>query len=215
MPTSSRVLTRHVVFASLGLWALGCATGAPPVVTDAGVPGFDAGEDAGRAVLDAGPSCSADDECSDGDACNGLEACASGICVPGTPVVCDDAVGCTADTFDPGTGACAVRADDTRCAAGLMCDRVDGCIAPRPCESDATCDDGVFCNGAERCDPAFGCRRGDLPNCDDGFACTVDVCDDAADACGSTPADAACDDRLVCNGAEVCAPTAPGADGQG
>jgi len=76
-------------------------------------------------------------------------------------------------------------------------------------------DDGVFCNGAERCDPAFGCRRGDLPNCDDGFACTVDVCDDAADACGSTPADAACDDRLVCNGAEVCAPTAPGADGQG
>lgn len=44
-----------------------------------------------------------------------------------------------------------------------------------------TCDDGVFCNGAERftddaCQPGF-------PPCDDGADCTADTCDEATGLC--------------------------------
>ena len=37
----------------------------------------------------------------------------------------------------------------------------DGC-APG-CTSDAQCDDGLFCNGPERCDPSLGCTTGAPP----------------------------------------------------
>ena len=192
----------------------GCASGSAVADLDSGV-GRDARPSDATMVDAQAMSCATDDECDDADECNGTETCAAGTCTAGAPVSCDDTVACTTDTCDPGTGDCANAADDTACTAGLVCDRVDDCITPLPCESDATCDDGVFCNGMERCDPAFGCRRGDDPNCDDGFACTVDVCDATTDACGSPPTDSACDDGLVCNGGETCAPTDGTADGQG
>lgn len=45
-----------------------------------------------------------------------------------------------------------------------------------------TCDDGVFCNGAERfADDA--CQPGSPP-CDDGADCTTDTCDEAIGWCG-------------------------------
>jgi hypothetical protein len=223
MTDTLRLPLRFACLALSSLALAACASGVPAARVDAGAFGdaaVDAAEDAAADVdagddRDAGPTCAMDSECDDANACNGVETCVAGVCLPGAPVVCDDAVGCTTDTCDPGTGACSAAADDARCPVGLMCDRIDGCIAPRPCESDAGCDDGVFCNGAERCDPSFGCRRGDVPNCDDGFACTVDVCDATSDACVSTAADSACDDGLICNGAELCAPGGAGADGEG
>jgi hypothetical protein len=45
-----------------------------------------------------------------------------------------------------------------------------------------TCDDGVFCNGAERF--ADGACQPGLPPCDDGADCTTDTCDDATGWCG-------------------------------
>jgi hypothetical protein len=44
--------------------------------------------------------------CNDGNACNGVETCdaASGACVVGTPLNCDDGDSCTTDACDPVTG---------------------------------------------------------------------------------------------------------------
>ena len=66
----------------------------------------------------------------------------------------------------------------------------DGALmdAAPECASDAECDDGVFCNGAETCD-AGSCVSGEAPACDDGVSCTVDRCDAVTDACASAAPD--------------------------
>lgn len=55
-----------------------------------------------------------------------------------------------------------------------------------PCESDAECDDGVFCNGLETCIEER-CRRGPVPECADEDVCTEDVCDETLRACVNPP----------------------------
>ena len=92
------------------------------------------------------------------------------------------------------------------------------------CLNDASCSDGVFCNGAEVCDASHECAAGTPPSCDDGDACTVDSCEAASDAClydpipmcgeppppppptscgnGTCDADESCDGR---NGTTACA----------
>ena len=54
--------------------------------------------------------------------------------------------------------------------------------AASTCVFDSDCDDGAFCNGEEQC-VANVCTPGNPPDCDDGIACTPDVCDETADAC--------------------------------
>jgi hypothetical protein len=80
-------------------------------------------------------------------------------------VDCDDGVECTIDTCDPATGACSNTPDDTYC------------------------DDGLFCNGVETCDPLNDCQAGTSPDCDDGDVCTDDFCDENLDTCVNTPND--------------------------
>ena len=73
--------------------------------------------------------------------------------------------------------------------------------AARECTRNGVCDDGVFCNGAERCEDGR-CVAGEPVVCDDGIDCTSDTCDetrwacryDAADADADGHADAACID---------------------
>jgi len=64
-----------------------------------------------------------------------------------------------------------------------------------------SCDDGVFCNGAEVC-VAGVCQDGQPP-CDDSIGCTLDTCDEASDSCTYTPDDSQCDDGLACT-IDVC-----------
>ena len=65
------------------------------------------------------------------------------------------------------------------------------------------CDDGLFCNGIERCDVSFGCiSPGRL--CDDTVMCTTDVCDEARDRCVATPVDALCPVSFRCDGDRGC-----------
>jgi streptogramin lyase len=60
----------------------------------------------------------------------------------------------------------------------------DGSTALPEVECNPPCDDGVFCNGEEECDPrTASCLPGDPPDCDDGEECTVDRCDPGADEC--------------------------------
>ncbi|NMC71006.1 MAG: hypothetical protein GYA57_13210 [Myxococcales bacterium] len=173
--------------------------------------------------------------CDDGDACNGVEICVPGLgCDDGEPLDCDDGVDCTIDTCDPADGSCAHAPDDTVCPTSpfcsgtAYCDPVGGCLvtAPPSCNdgldctidacdpatgacthvaNNAACSDGVFCNGDEVCDPTAGCVPG-VRTCADSVACTVDTCDEDADACVWTPNDAACADADLCDGAEICNP---------
>jgi subtilisin family serine protease len=64
----------------------------------------------------------------------------------------------------------------------------------QPCQSDADCDDGWFCNGAETCDLGSGaCQPGTDP-------CPGQSCDETGDVC-LTPA---CDDDGICEAGEDC-----------
>jgi len=81
--------------------------------------------------------------------------------------------------------------------------RIEPCVAPSCCITDAACDDGSFCNGAETCVSSV-CQAGVPPNCSDTVACTIDSCDPATNRCLHTPNHAACDDGLFCNGTETC-----------
>jgi hypothetical protein len=96
-----------------------------------------------------------------------------------------------ADNLD-NDGDLAYDGDDTDCQPG--------------CTSDADCDDGLFCNGAETCNTSTGqCSEGTPPDCDDGIGCTDDSCDTTTDACVNDPNDANCpDDNMFCNGTEFC-----------
>ncbi len=73
--------------------------------------------------------CVDDVGCDDGDACNGPETCDltdpdNGVCVPGTPVDCDDADLCTTDSCDSPAGDCTNEA--VICDPGFACDPATG-----------------------------------------------------------------------------------------
>lgn len=119
---------------------------------------------------------------------------------------------------DPSDGTCQVDADcvnEDMCTAGT-CGGDGMCVY-----ADVSCDDGVFCNGAETCSPNLGCQAGAPPTVDDGVACTVDSCDEDADRVVNAPDHGSCADALFCNGEEVCDPVAdcqpgePAGDGIG
>lgn len=75
------------------------------------------------------------------------------LCGCGVPPSCDDGNACTEDSCDPQVG----------------CVNVD---------ISASCDDGLFCNGLETCDPQWGCLAGVDP-CDGG------ACNENTDSCGT------------------------------
>lgn len=147
--------------------------------------------------------CLGPSDCDDGLPCNGVETCSGGICHAGTPPSCpSDSIACTAESCDDATGSCISTPDSSACAANEICDPAAGCKA-KPCGSDAACDDGVFCDGVERC-VAGVCEPATPVVCDDGLDCTVDGCDEAMDRCAFRPNDAFCNDGLFCDGVEVC-----------
>jgi len=75
------------------------------------------------------------------------------------------------------------------------------------CILNAECDDGVYCNGPEVCEPTnsraddFGCVAGDDP-CIDGLLCTVEpdpACDEGAHTCAPPTYDhSVCPDGHYC-----------------
>lgn len=96
----------------------------------------------------------------------------------------------------------------------LCSDLTNGGQEPE-CVSDADCDDGLYCNGAEICGADNTCQGGIPPVGADGFACTLDMCDENLDAFVFTPNDAFCDDGYFCTGYETCDPGNPAKDSFG
>ncbi len=85
--------------------------------------------------------------------------------------------------------------------SNFLIDRSNASFCPARIESllIRVCeDDGLFCNGLERCDPDIGCQIISPPSCDDGVECTVDSCDEAVDGCAHALNHTACDDGDVC-----------------
>ncbi|MEZ4367784.1 MAG: MopE-related protein [Kofleriaceae bacterium] len=62
------------------------------------------------------------------------------------------------------------------------------------CVIDADCSNGFFCDGEEVCVDQT-CRAGVAPVCDDGIACTTDVCSEELRECVAVPKDADGDGR--------------------
>lgn len=143
--------------------------------------------------------------CSDGDFCNGLELCIAGSCVAGSDP-CDDGIACTIDSCDEVNDVCTNSPDDFLCPSdGNPCtDEV--CVAGVGCtivnDDSNICSDGAFCNGLELCVVGV-CLAGSDP-CEDGVACTVDVCDEINDSCTNSPNDNLCDNGIFCDGPETC-----------
>jgi hypothetical protein len=113
--------------------------------------------------------------CSDGNICNGSEVCHSGVCIPGTPLNCDDGNPCTQDPCSPTQGCQPhVPLTGTACPDSNPCTD-DVCQSGTCVHTPVTCaDDGNSCTD-ETCDPVLGCQHTPKPDnttCDDGNACT-------------------------------------------
>lgn len=211
---------------------LGCLPGTPPDCTDPVLCTVDSCNE----VTDMCVHAPDNGECSDGQFCNGSERCDPLLgCQPGTPPNCTDGSACTIDACDETTDTCTHVPNDLACDNGMFCDGSEscdpvlGCVSgPAPncndgvdCTNDACneaknmcthtpknglCNDGLFCNGVEACDPVNGCQAGTAPDCKDGIGCTTDSCNEATDMCQHQPSNSVCDDTFFCTGAEVCNP---------
>lgn len=77
------------------------------VVTAKDSDGFESGfSNEASATPMSGLGCTSSVECDDGLFCNGVETCFATVCVPGTPVNCDDSDFCTVDTCNEVTDTC-------------------------------------------------------------------------------------------------------------
>jgi len=181
----------------------GTDAGNPPVGMDAQV-----GVDAGATDAGPAPQCAEDDECDDGVVCNGSETCDFGRCRAGTPIVCDDGVGCTEDTCDEAAGGCVSTPRDARCAEPALECAESFCDAALGCQRrlrDDLCDDGVECT-IDRCAPG-GCESlSDDAFCDPGEYCEPPAADAAAPGCRPIPECETASDcpHRVCNAPPSC-----------
>lgn len=92
---------------------------------------------------------------------------------------------------DPTLGGPCV--DDGQCDDGLDCtfDACDTTLSRcRFTPDDSKCQNGVYCDGVERCDNKLGCVVGLPVNCNDKTPCTIDACDEITGTCTHVPRDA-------------------------
>ena len=116
------------------------------------------------------------DLCNDGNKCTTGDSCSAGICA-GTEVQCNDGNPCTDD----------------------LCDELTGCTFPN---NTTPCDDGDPCTLGDHCQDS-ACVSGPAITCNDGNACTEDICDAAA-GCLYESLTGACDDENPCTTGDHC-----------
>jgi hypothetical protein len=130
-------------------------------------------------VFSAGAYCTSDADCDDGLFCNGVESCnlSTNTCV---------AVSACPPSIPP-----------------TVCNEITDTCDPVECTYDYHCDDGLFCNGVESCDPGtYTCVA--VSACPPSIPPTV--CNEITDTCDPVDCTAHfhCDDGLFCNGVESC-----------
>jgi len=136
-------------------------------------------------------------ECIAASDCTTEEICLGGDCVP--RMECTSSRMCPGLVCDTARGFCVQCVNDVDCAPAETCR--DGACVPHAatCGSDADCDDGMWCNGAERCAPAT--PGADAAGCVAGPAsCGPGACDETADRCTNCDADADGHASIGCGG---------------
>ncbi|MSP92830.1 MAG: hypothetical protein EXR79_13670 [Myxococcales bacterium] len=144
--------------------------------------------------------------CNDGSVCTTADHCnASGGCV-GTGITCGDGNPCTYDSCNAKTG-CAFTPHSNECNDGNPCTLKDKCMVGK-CIPGAplTCDDGIACTDDVCSQKDGGCYFDPSPDnvCSDGNLCALgDHC--VGEACVSDGSAPNCDDKNACT-ADLCAP---------
>jgi hypothetical protein len=145
-------------------------------------------------------------ECNDSNPCTEGDHCAAGWCTFTQFAVCDDGLVCNGQEIcDPKDGCVEgspLLLDDANPCTFDFCDEAQGGVVHAP--MDDICNDKLWCNGEETCDPAIGCVDGSAPITDDLVQCTVDICDEDNDLVKHLPDDLFCADDDKCNGTESC-----------
>jgi hypothetical protein len=99
--------------------------------------------------------------------------------------------------------------DDGQCDDGIAC-TFDECdkklLLCRYSPDDSSCQNGLFCDGVERCFTKLGCVPGVPVGCSDPTPCTIDACDEPTKACVHAPRDADEDGDIDghCSGGNDC-----------
>lgn len=147
-----------------------------------------------------GASCSTD-KCTVGQTCSAF------ACAGGQPRNCSDGNTCTTDTCDPeqpGDGCIhTALPDDTRRDDRWYCNGIEYChggVLQRsgsPCSGDAS-----YC--IEDSDTCVQCTID--AHCNDGNACTSNICDTASGTCSNplVPNGSACNDGVLCTINDKC-----------
>jgi len=151
--------------------------------------------------------CLTDEDCGISDACTQYSCVLNSCEVSSTD--CDDDVSCTHDSCNPISG-CVNTADDNQCDNNLWCDGFETCDVDLDCQTgispdcddlvgctddscnedtdscdnianDANCNDLLWCNGFETCDPTEDCQAGTAPDCSDNDLEEIAECDNNPD----------------------------------
>ncbi len=116
--------------------------------------------------------------CDDGNGCTVGDTCQNKACKPGQAKSCTDNQPCTTDGCNPTTGECTATNNANPCDDANECTINDTCT-------------GGLCKGAGN--PSCCLKDAD---CDDGNACTKDVCNVATGLCSK---DSAAANGMACN----------------
>jgi hypothetical protein len=155
--------------------------------------------------------------CDDGLFCTDNDTCLAGVCA-GAPKPCGTGLGCAIGACNEQTDACDVTISgcviDNTCYAALQPNPANPCQVCDPGTSDSAwsprpagtlCSDSLFCTTEEQCDGVGGCGV-QLNSCDDGFGCTVDICNESTRSCSSSSLTACVIDGLGCVAADTVNP---------
>jgi len=96
--------------------------------------------------------------------------------------------------------------DDNPCTKDL-CDKKSGVCTNQPLKDGSPCNDGDPCTQGEKCNAAHKCTPpAGQKGCNDGNACTDDICDQGTLTCKNVPklAGGVCDDGDGCTEATSC-----------
>ncbi len=170
-----------------------------------------------------GTLCGADGQCGEGCANNDDTTCADGyhcdndVCAKDLPDgqgICDENSDCVSENCTLETGICCSQGDGNCCSSSAHCDdgnscTLDMCSSQFHCYSlpkspGESCDDGVFCNGTERCNVEGICESAIEPCGESESICTNMVCNEAEKTCDVVPIPnmigEPCSEQLFCLG---------------
>lgn len=119
---------------------------------------------------------------------------------------CSPSGGCVAATFDVTYGRCVERplADGTACESGTLCVESSTCQAGRCAGEPKSCDDGNACT-VDVCHALTGCEHLPTPPCPGDGICQVGVCRPDTGCALAPAADGTrCGPQQTCVAAEIC-----------